>query len=146
MDLSSNDYAASALLTLFLEHYQPGRTFHIGNGDAGLRLRDFIDVMAEVSAESERRWAQGVFLPPDVVDEDTYTLLRRTLLQTQNTQSHEVIRLGDTMYGHLLASQVFDARPVHALLGERVKPPPATQLLRDVMRHCVATQWGRNRI
>ncbi|MFE8603040.1 SDR family oxidoreductase [Archangium violaceum] len=146
MDLSSNDYAAAALLTLFLEHYQPGRTFHIGNGDEGLRLQDFIDTMTEVSAETERRWAQGVFLPPDVVDEDTYTLLRRTLLQTQNKQSHEVIRLGDTMYGHLLANQIFDAAPVHALLGERVKPPPAKQLLRDVLRHCVATDWGRNRI
>ena len=145
MDLSSNDYAASALLTLFLEHYQPGRTFHIGNGDDSLRLQDFIDTLVEVSAETERRWAQGAFLPPDVVDEETYMLLRRTLLQTQNKQSHEVIRLGDTMYGHLLASQVFDARPVHALLGERVKPPPARQLLRDVLRHCVATDWGRNR-
>jgi thioester reductase-like protein len=145
MDLSSNDYAASALLTLFLEHYQPGRTFHIGNGDDSLRLQDFIDTIVEVSAETERRWAQGAFLPPDVVDEETYMLLRRTLLQTQNKQSHEVIRLGDTMYGHLLASQVFDARPVHALLGERVKPPPARQLLRDVLRHCVATDWGRNR-
>ncbi|WP_375768471.1 SDR family oxidoreductase [Archangium gephyra] len=145
MDLSSNDYAAAALLTLFLEHYQPGRTFHIGNGDEALRLQDFIDTVVEVAAESERRWAQGDFLPPDIVDEETYALLRRTLLQTQNKQSHEVIRLGDTMYGHLLASQVFDARPVHALLGERVKPPPAKKLLMDVLRHCVATDWGRNR-
>jgi long-chain acyl-CoA synthetase len=145
MDLSSNDYAAAALLTLFLEHYQPGRTYHIGNGDDALRLQDFIDTVAEVSAESERRWAQGDFLPPDIVDAETYALLRRTLLQTQNKQSHEVIRLGDTMYGHLLASQVFDARPVHALLGERVKPPPAKKLLMDVLRHCVATDWGRNR-
>jgi long-chain acyl-CoA synthetase len=145
MDLSSNDYAAAALLTLFLEHYQPGRTYHIGNGDDALRLQDFIDIVTEVSAESERRWAQGDFLPPDIVDAETYELLRRTLLQTQNKQSHEVIRLGDTMYGHLLASQVFDAKPVHTLLGERVKPPPAKKLLMDVLRHCVATDWGRNR-
>jgi hypothetical protein len=34
---------------------------------------------------------------------------------------------------------------VHALLGERLKPPPAKQLLRDVLRHCVATDWGRIR-
>ncbi|HZI07009.1 MAG TPA: hypothetical protein VEZ71_23515, partial [Archangium sp.] len=115
------------------------------NGDHGLRLEDFIETLTEVSGETERRWAQGAFLPPDVVDEETYMLLRRTLLQTQNKQSHEVIRLGDTMYGHLLASQVFDAQPVHALLGERVKPPPAKQLLMDVLRHCVATDWGRNR-
>ena len=145
MDLSSTDYAASALLSLFLGHFQPGRTWHLGNGDGALRLQDFIDIMTEVSAETERRWAEGVFLPPDVVDEDTYALLRRTLLQTQNPQSHEVIRLGDTMYGHLLASQVFDTRSVHALIGEQVKPPPPQRLLREVLRHCVATGWGRNR-
>ncbi len=145
MELSSNDYAAAALLTLFREHFQPGRTFHIGSGARGLPLQDFIDISAEVSAETEPRWRQGAFLPPDIVDEDTYTLLRRTLLQTQNKKSHEVIRLGDTMYGHLTASQVFDCQPVQELLGERVPLPPVRELLRDVLRHCMATNWGRNR-
>ena len=82
VDLISTEFAAGVVAALVRAEAEPGRIIHASAGNAGPRLHELLDFLAEFFSRQHRGWASGAVSRPDIVDRETFALFEKSVQQS----------------------------------------------------------------
>jgi hypothetical protein len=134
------DYAADVVFRLFEEQFQAGRTVHIvANRQRGLTLQEFLHLTHQAILAADPHWnRRGVEVPP-IVDLETFNLLCDTAGLIGDRTVHRIMRI----LSYFAPQQAYPKDFVSSLPAAIGQPPPLADYLPNVIRFCIASDWGR---
>jgi long-chain acyl-CoA synthetase len=145
VDLIPGDWAADAMVWLFLNRFRSGDVWHISDGPtAGFTVDEMLAETHRLFAHHPRaqRWLP-IDLPRMVPLIDYEEFVERTE-SSGSRLAAELLRAVNGYLPQLGISQTFENHRTRALLApSRLEPPPLRQLFADVVRWCLDTDWGR---
>ena len=140
IDLCPADQATNTLMDLFLKNFEHGRTYHICRGSKAIPMHRLAEIMTEVYSETLLAWKRGDHSIPDFVNESTYKLFEKSVIETQDSTFLKVVKIMNTMIPHLLNPKQFQ-NPTFVKLNENSMC--TEEFFKKVLHTCVASDWGR---
>ena len=145
IDLIPTDLAAAAVGTLFADHFNPGRTFHVVAGDKrSLTLGQLIEECYGILSSIDPAWAARRFPLPVIGSMDAFRLLVRSAEEARNPLFASLYRGLLTYAAQFEFPKSFDAANLHEVLPDfQSGLPDPHEFLEHVLRYCLDTRWGR---
>ncbi|MBM3796636.1 MAG: NAD-dependent epimerase/dehydratase family protein [Acidobacteria bacterium] len=143
-DFIDSDWAADAIVWLFLNRFRAGEVWHISDGpSAGFTMDEVIAETHRIFVHHPRgqRW-MPIDLPKLVPLRDYEEHAERTI-STGSRLSSELLRSLEPFLPHLGIAQTFENHRTRALLAPSgILPGPARDLYAGMVRWCLDTDWG----
>ena len=141
VDLIPTDWAAATIVNLFLNHFEPGRVFHLVAGTArSYSLAQIIDESYDRLGELDPAWKARHFPKPAIATQAAFQLLVRSAEQAKDPLMVSV--LGTLKY---FTEQFSYPKDFDATNLDGAQPAPN---IRDyysrVVAYCLRTKWGRS--
>lgn len=143
-DFIDSDWAADAIVWLFLNRFRAGEVWHISDGPtAGFTMDEVLAETHRIFAHHSRgqRW-----LPielPKLVPLRDYEEHAERMMESGSRLSAELLRSLEPFLPHLGIAQTFENHCTRALLAPSgILPGPVRDLYAGVVRWCLDTDWG----
>lgn len=145
VDLISSNYTASAISHLFLDCFQPGRTYHLVHGPDSLTLREVVHQSYQCLAAADPAWGMRNYPEPAIVSEETFDLFMHSAQLANNALLGGVMGALNHFAHQLLYPKEFDQKNLREGFPEYYAGlPDIRQYFSRVVRYCVTTKWGRH--
>lgn len=143
VEVLDSDYAADALVALFLDRFEPGLTYQLTGGtEACFTLAEFVQETHRLFAELDPEWAPRRIEVPTIVPARIYDRFERAVLEADDERMSRIVRAMGTFLPQLVHPKRFDTTN-----RDRALPVPRPPHLRTyyarVLEHCLRTDWGR---
>lgn len=145
VDLIPGDFAASIIGRLFLDGFEPGRTYHItANPAKSYALSDLVDAVYETFASLDPAWRMRQYPKPVFSSPEAFGMLMRTAEHADNPLVLGVLRSMQHFAHQLTCPKVFDRANVKRIIpAYDVEVPDIREYCEKVIQYCLKTRWGK---
>lgn len=143
VDVSPVDVVARALAYLFLDAFEPGRTFHACAGPArSYAMDEFFGAVMKAFGDHDPDWRRNGYPVPLVVEPDVFESLAASIDVVENVRLRGILRIVRAFtrtiaYAKHYDTQAFDG----ALAGSGLAFPHCREWLPTIVGHAVAQQF-----
>jgi long-chain acyl-CoA synthetase len=142
VDMAPTDWAADVLMRLFLQHFEPRRTYHVCSGDSAVRMSEFVALTSAHVAAQGRTPAGLAALR--LVTPSAYEKFLQRAAQSGAPGAEKLVGVVRTTTPHAVLAKVFDRRAVEACLGAQAAAPAFADWFPRIVRYGGERNWGRD--